>query len=351
MQKTFSRRTMLQLTAMAPALRPLFGQAPAAAAAGDRSVVSLVKGDTRRKNIAEALAMIDPQILPALKTKKYVVIKPNFVSTTNQLAASHADAMHGILDYLAPRFKGPVIIAEASAGDTNEGFEQFAFNKMAAERRSQKVQLIDLCREAKFKVIPLMDYDLHAARARYAARLFDPEAFIINSCMLKTHNTVVATLSVKNMALGGPLHSAPRETPRWNDKRVTHNGLRQTQYNIFLAAQAMRPYWGATVIDGYEGMEGNGPGSGTPVPSRLAIASTDYVAADRVGVECMGINPEWMGYLRFCADFGVGQFDIAKIDVRGAKIADVMRKYRLHADIDRELQWMGPMKELPSVVG
>jgi uncharacterized protein (DUF362 family) len=349
MQTTFSRRTMLQLTALAPALRPLMGATPQAA--DSRSTVALVNGDSRRKNIAEALTMIDRQIRPVLKTKKYVLIKPNFVSTTNQLAGSHADAMHGILDYLESRFKGPVIIGEASAGDTNQGFENYGFNKMAAERKSQKVQLLDFNREQKAKVISLINYDLHAAPARLAARLFDPDAFIINSCMLKTHNTVVATLSVKNMALGAPLHSAPGQTPRWNDKRVTHNGLRQTQYNIFLSAQAMKPYWGATVIDGYEGMEGNGPSSGTPVPSRLAIASTDYIAADRVAVECMGVNPEWMGYLRFCGDFGVGQFDLNKIDVQGAKIADVAKKYRLHADIDRELQWMGPMKDLPPKVG
>jgi uncharacterized protein (DUF362 family) len=161
---------------------------------------------------------------------------------------------------------------------------------------------------------------------------------------------MVATMSIKNMAIGAPLHSVPGET-QWNDKRKTHNGVRQTHYNIFLTQQTMKPFLGATVIDGYEGMEGNGPSSGTPVPSRLAIASTDYVAADRVGVEAMGINPEWMGYLRYCAEFGVGQYDLAKIDIRGEKIEAVRRKYQLHQDIERELQWMGPLLELPMKLG
>ena len=35
---------------------------------------------------------------------------------TVQLACTHADALRGILDYLAPRFKGPVTIAESAAG-------------------------------------------------------------------------------------------------------------------------------------------------------------------------------------------------------------------------------------------
>jgi len=63
----------------------------------------------------------------------------------------------------------------------------------------------------------------------------------------------------------------------------------------------MQPYWGLAVIDGHEGMEGNGPVMGTPVASKLAIASTDFIAADRVAVECMGVDPNWVGYLRYCA--------------------------------------------------
>jgi uncharacterized protein (DUF362 family) len=158
----------LQLTALTPALRPL---AARISAPERNSTVALVKGDSRRKNIAQALTAIDDQVRPGLKAKKYVVIKVNNVSTTNQLAATHADAIHGILDYLEPRFKGPVIVAESSAGDTLHGFEEFGYNRLATERRSQKVQLIDLNREAKFKAIPLIDYDLHAVSTRLAARL------------------------------------------------------------------------------------------------------------------------------------------------------------------------------------
>jgi uncharacterized protein (DUF362 family) len=337
----FTRREMLRFAAMVPAGVPLAAQS----APESRSTVSLVKGDSRRKNITDALTAIDDQIRPVIGTKKYVAIKVNNVSTTNQLAASHADAIHGILDYLQPRYKLPVHVVEASAGDTLQGYDNFKYTEVAKER---KIGLIDLNREAKHKLVSMIDYDLHPKPCRMAARLMDPDAYVICACMLKTHNTVVATLSVKNMSLGAPLHGVGEQ---WNDKRVVHNGLRQTQYNIFLGAQAMKPYWGATVIDGYEGMEGNGPSSGTPVPSRIAIASTDYIAADRVGVETMGINPDWMGYLKFCSDFGIGQFDLDRIDLRGAKIADVQKKYRLHADIERQLEWMGPIQELPKKIG
>lgn len=353
-----SRRSFVQLAGSSLLLQSQFLRAQPAGGVDTAtpqpstglSKVALVHGDDRRRNVHDALVSIDDQIRPRLRHKKSVVIKPNNVSTTNQLAATSLDALEGILDYLEPRFHGPVVIAEASAGDTLEGFENFHYNRLASERRSQKVTLVDLNREGKYQTISLIDYDLHIAPVRLAARLLDPDAFVISSAMLKTHNTVVATLSVKNMVLGSPLHSVPGELP-WNDKRKYHAGIRQIHYNMLVTAQKLQPYWGLAVIDGFEGMEGNGPSSGTPVPSHVAIASTDLIAADRVGLEVMGIQPEWVGYLSYCGQSGVGEYDLSRIQVIGAGIASVQKKYELHKDIQRELEWMGPMKELPPRVG
>jgi uncharacterized protein (DUF362 family) len=320
---------------------------PAGPAVSEASKVALIHGDNRRRNVYQALMAIDDQIRAGLRHKKYVVIKPNNVSVTNQLAATHADALNGILDYLEPRFRGPVIIAESSAEDTLEGFENFKYNRVAAEHRSRKVSLLDLNREGKYELSPIIDRNLHVATVRLAARLLDPDAYVISSAMLKTHNLVVATLSVKNMVMGAPLHSVPGET-RWSDKHRVHPEVRQGNCNMLLNAQKLQPNWGVALIDGFEGMEGNGPSHGTPVASRLAIASTDFVAADRVALETMSINPDWVGYLTFSGRLGLGQYDLSKIQVvGGTSIASVQKKYRLSDRIQRELQWMGPLSEQP----
>jgi uncharacterized protein (DUF362 family) len=329
---------------------------PVVTPAAARSVVSLVRGEDRRKNVYESLMAIDRELAPALKRKKYVLIKPNLTSNVKQLAATHADTLRGILDYVGPRFKGPVIIAEASSGNTVDGFENFKYRQLIAEYRSQRVELIDLNREGKYITSPLIDTNLQMFPVRLAARLMDPDAFIVSASIPKTHDCVVATMSVKNVVMGAPLHS-PNATPggargpdRWSDKMKLHTGMQQPplgphlmNYNLCLIAQKLAPFWGATVIDGLEGMEGDGPVSGTPVPSRIAIASLDYVAADRVGVEAMGIDPRWVGYLQYCEQVGIGNYDISKIEVRGEKIAAVARKYRLHSNTDRNLQWMAPL--------
>ena len=354
----FSRRDFVQLVgtsalASSPFLKAQSSYVPETLGASNSAApakVALVKGENRRKNIYEALVSIDDQILPGLKRKLRVVIKPNCVSDTNQLAASHVDALAGILDYLEPRFHGPVIIAESSAGDSRDAFEHFKYGQLVTERKSQQISLVDLNRDGRFEMISVLDNELHPVPVRLAAALVDPDAFIISAAMLKTHNTVVATMSTKNMLMGAPLHS-PELKGGWSDKRKFHFSVRHTHYNMLLTAQKIRPYWGLAVIDGFEGMEGKGPAWGTPVQSRIAIASTDLIAADRVGVEAMGINPDWVGYLRYCSQFGLGQYDLAKINIVGPSIASVAKKYQLHPDIDKELQWMEPLQRTTPNLG
>lgn len=312
---------------------------------------ALVHGDSRRSNITAALKLIDKEIAAKLKGKKSVIIKPNIVNTGRQLASTHVDALQGILDYLADRYKGPVFIAESSAGFTTEGYSNFKYQQAIDDHKKMNVKLIDLNEEAEYELLHVLNGDLHIQPVRLAKRLCDPSAFVISSCMTKTHNTVIATMNIKNMALGAPLHYKRGEAKRWNDKRAYHGGVRQTHYDIMLTAQRLSPNWGIGVIDGFEGMEGNGPNSGTPVPQRIAIASTDMVAADRIGSEVMGIDPARLGYLEWCGKTGSGTWDRDQIQLRGETVEKHRREFRLHTDIDRMLQWMGPLTELPPKLG
>ncbi|MGD0499580.1 MAG: DUF362 domain-containing protein [Bryobacteraceae bacterium] len=316
-----------------------------------RAVVGLVQGDARRKMTCDALVAIDDQIKPVLARKKSVLIKPNNVGTSGGMGLTNVDTIKGILDYLAPRFKGPIVIGESSSGDTMTGFENFKYTALPAEFKDQKISLVDFNTEGKYILMPLLDFDLHVVPARLAQRVFDPDTFIISSAVMKVHNIAVVSLAVKNMVLGAPLHQAPGETTRWSDKRRYHAGIRQSLYNIYLTAQRMQPFWGAAVIDGYEGVEGNFGAGATPVPTRAVVASTDFIAADRVGAEVMGVDPEYLGWMKYCGDVGVGQWDLSKIDVRGAQISAVKKTYKLHPDIELQLQWRGPMTELPPNLG
>ncbi len=343
-------RRLLQAQQTPPAMRPP-GGLPMDSWVGQpqpypyyqgRSVVSLVKGESRRKNITDALLAIDDQIQPGLKTKKHVIITPN-ACNTRQVGTTHAETLMGILDYLAPRFKGPIIIAESSMFIVAQCYEALGYQKVVDEFKSRDVSLIDLNEEAKYEVIPVFDYNIRVLPIRLAKRLLDPDAYIIGAAIPKPHDVQVVTAAVKNMVLGTPLVSAPKEKPAWSDKRKFHVGVRMMNVNMMITAQKLKPFWGATVIDGYEAVEGKG----IPVPHRIAMASTDYLAADRVCVEAMGVDPSWIGHLVACSQAGLGQYDLDKIDIRGEKVANVRRTYQLHPDLEIQKRWMGPMEELP----
>jgi len=89
-------------------------------------------------------------------------------------------------------------------------------------------------------------------------------------------------------------------------------------------------------------MEGEGPVGGTPVEHRVAVASLDWLAADRVAVELMGIDFAKIGYLNFCAQANLGEGDLSKIEIVGPKIADHIKKYKLAKNIEDQLIWMKP---------
>ena len=73
--------------------------------------------------------------------------------------------------------------------------------------------------------------------------------------------------------------------------------------------------------------------------SRVAIASTDVIAADRVGVECMGIDFANVGYLNYCADAGLGQGDLEKIEIVGSDIKSCIKQFRMADSFEGQLNW------------
>jgi len=312
-----------------------------------RSTVAIVKGEDRRKNVYDALAAIDDQIMPVLKTKKYVILKPNGVNADQVSANTDPDALRGAIEYLAPRFKGPIVIAESAAYRASwDSFDSLGYPEMAAEYKDQKITLSDINEEPGFQVMNVLDPDFRLIPVRIANRFLDPDAYMINLPKAKLHGLCVVTLAVKNVIMAAPLRSSRKEPKTWTDKWKLHPNFRHAQYNMMLVGEKIRPYWGATVIDAWEGIEANGG----VVPQRTAVASTDYVAADRVMVETMKIDPGTVGHLVYCGQAGLGQYDLAKIDVIGEKISDVTMPYAQPKNVDRMLEWMHPMTEAPKPI-
>ncbi len=191
------------------------------------------------------------------------------------------------------------------------------------------------------------DFRPHAVRM--SKLLLDRNNFIISAAKLKTHDRIVATLSLKNIIFGAPIKNLGF---RWGkdgkpgakiDKPIVHgSGIRAINFNLFDLARRLHPH--LAVIDGYDGMEGNGPVGGTRVEHRVCVASLDWLAADRVAVALMGIDYAKVGYLNYCAQAGLGEGDLQKIEVLGEPLAQHVRPYKLADNLDEQLVWMKPPK-------
>lgn len=313
---------------------------------GGASRVALTAGEDRADLAFQALKPFSKQIATEIGQRR-VILKPNNVAIDRPLAASDAKNLEGVLEFLKSIGKDKnVVIAESPAGGSVfEGFANYGYDKVAAKYGAQ---LMDLDKDDCETLYCFDEKDFRPHACRMAKTPLDSGNFIISAAKFKTHDRVVATLSLKNIVVGAAIKRGGGERPEggsWanSDKPITHgSGYRAINYNLFTLASRLHPH--LAVIDGYEGMEGDGPTEGTPVNSRVCVVSPDWLAADRVALELMGIDFAKVGYLNYCAQAGLGQADLSRIELLGPPLKDYIKPYRTARNFDQQLIWMKPVR-------
>ncbi len=320
-----------------------------------QSRVSISTANDRADLAFKALQPFSKEIKQAIGNKR-VVLKPNNVLIYVPLAATHADTLEGILEFLKSIRKiNNVVIAESSAsGSTLDGFDNYGYYKLVSK---YPVKLIDLDNEPFENMYVIDEKDFRPHKVRVSSVITNPDSYVVSVARMKTHSSVGATLSLKNIVFGAPIKdlgfSLYNEDIRFSTgakqskpgtisyKRLLHaSGFHATNYNMAMLAQKLHP--DLAVIDGYEGMEGNGPTKGTAIDHRVCIVSQDWLAADRVGVELMGIDFSRIGYLNHCASMSLGNADLNSIEIIGEKLADHIKPYKLPDNFDQIITWSVP---------
>jgi uncharacterized protein (DUF362 family) len=236
-----------------------------------------------------------------------------------------------------------VIIAESAAnGPTFDGFKNYGYFGLA---NKYPVKFVDLDKEGSEILYVFDEKDFKPHPVRFSRVILSPDSYIVSVARMKTHNLAIVTLSLKNIVLGAPVKDAGfafganRKEGTKSDKSIIHGGgFRGINYNLYDLAPRLHPH--LAVIDGFEGMEGNGPSNGTPVDHRVCVVSTDWLAADRVAVELMGVDFSIVGYLNYCAQTGLGIADLSKIEIVGESISNHIKHYKLHDNIEQQKIWM-----------
>jgi uncharacterized protein (DUF362 family) len=306
----------------------------------------LTAGDDRADNVFQGMDRFREQIRREIGNRR-IVIKPNNVAIDRPLAATDAKCLEGTLEFLKSigKVEQAVIAESAANGPTEEGFSNYGYCPLAEK---YGVELIDLDKQPTRTVHVFDQTDFAPHPVLMSEMLLDRDKnYVISAAKIKTHDRVVATLSLKNIVFGAPVKDLGfrwgkgRAPGKVTQKPIAHGGgIYGINYNLFALAQKLRPH--LAINDGYEGMEGNGPGGGDPVDQRVCVVSPDWLAADRVAVELMGIDFAQIGYLNYCARADMGESDLAKMEILGEPIERHVRKYRLHDKIEKQLTWMNP---------
>ena len=293
--------------------------------------IALTYGSERDKNIKDVLNLIKKDIEAGVSKldpqTQSILIKPNFVVINTQLAATHVKAVTAVLDFLTKELNwtGRIIIAEGSGvGETFDGFKNYGY--LDLPDKYPNLELKDLNYDDYVKV-EIFDETLNPMKITLSKTVVE-SPYRISIGPPKTHDSMVMTASIKNMAVGAIL-----KKDKWN----FHQGPKATNLSLAKINQYTQPH--LSIIDGFEAMEGNGPADGERVNWQIALASTDALAADTTICYLMGIDVSDVGYL---THLGGSTYNVSKYKIIDESLEKHKKKFRLHETINEQLQWRQP---------
>ena len=292
-----------------------------------KGTVAVVKSGDSYEGTLRALRLIEGEIAEAWGGRKRVLVKPNFVSVYRPLAATPLKTVEAVLDFLYERFSpSEVVFAESPAiGSVEEGYRNYGYYEL--RKRFPGVEFTDLDSYPQ-KLFRLKDEHGEVYEVYVSEILLDDTYFRVSPCRAKTHDTVVVTLSIKNVVMG---------SIKRGYKARMHRGYYTINYNIAALATKMMPHLG--VVDGVEAMEGDGPVNGDPKKWGVVFASVNPVNLDSAVAYAMGFDPRDVGYLYFLAKWGYGEIEPGRIPVVGESLDAVRTRFRPHRTYREQLTW------------
>ncbi|MFB3778299.1 MAG: DUF362 domain-containing protein [Bryobacteraceae bacterium] len=145
---------------------------------------------------------------------------------------------------------------------------------------------------------------------------------LVSMPKMKTHHWVGATLGMKNLfgLVPGAVYGWPKNVLHWA-------GIDESIVSINSAIPRM-----FTIVDGIEGMEGNGPIQGRRKRAGVIVAGEDRVAVDATCCRIMGIDPARIGYLKMAETLG------QTLEANVRQIGEPIRSVRTPFDLLPEFQ-------------
>jgi uncharacterized protein (DUF362 family) len=295
------------------------------------ATVGLARGTTSYETVRKALDLLADEV--HIPEDKPILVKPNMVSDTIELAATPVDAVRAVLDFLKEMGAKNLIVGEATAGpedNTMAAFEHFGYFPLQDE---YGIELRDLDKDDHI-IFEAFDSDLNTVNLRLNKTYF--ESYVVPVARMKTHKQTIVTLSIKNIAIGC-IHNIDRHSLAWHEPELGKFSHDPKPINLYLARLAHTLMPELAVVDGVIGMEGEGPVAGSAVSSGIALAGTNALAVDIIGSELMGFDFRTIGYLWYLSQ--VMNMDREDIEVTGEHPRDCITRYEPYEMMQAILPW------------
>jgi uncharacterized protein (DUF362 family) len=290
------------------------------------SKVSLAKSQDHYQGVKDSLTLLEDDLKRKLQNVDEVIIKINFVKTSNELATTPFDAVKSFVEFITPFYEGKIVIAEESTlDDTKEGFKMYGFTDFADEH--DQVELLDIGDDEVIEkkiVYPEGELTFPLSKTIVEA------PFLVSITRPKTHDRVVVTLGIKNVLIG-------TIQGKLENRRHTHQG--KYIHNI-MTSIAEFAYPDLVILDGTVGMQGDGPGSGEHINSNWTLASLDALAADSLATYLMGFDVNDVGHLNMLRDKEFGLlYPRDQIEIVGEDPQKFITPYKPHSTFEEQKEW------------
>jgi uncharacterized protein (DUF362 family) len=246
-----------------------------------------------------------------LNRARHVVLKPNFVIAEdwhNGTVTSSPVIMSTAAYVRAVNPAARITVGEG--GFTTQTAEAFERNGIPRACKPLGIDVVDFNEDERVPV------EIPGARALkgtiYLSRVAVECDCIISLPALKTHSLAVTTLSMKNFM--GTMSS----------KSIMHSKLHEKIADLYSYFRQKAPF---ALIDGFVGNEGY-ECAANPMNHGVILASTDFVALDTIGSYLMGQDLASCKYLAVGAQRGLGESNMARIDVHGIDAAASVKIYK-----------------------
>lgn len=267
--------------------------------------------DKVKKSVYEALDGI-PAIRQNIKAGARVLVKTNLLmkKTPDEAVTTHPEVVEAIVRYLQD-MGCRVVIGDSPGGPFAE------WNLRAVYKAAGMLEVAERtgC-ELNYdtSVLEIANPEAKCLKTMQIIKIARDVDFVVSAAKLKTHGMMTYTGAVKN--LFGVIPGLVKA-----DYHMRLNSMDNFADHLVDICEAVKPVF--SIIDGIDGMEGDGPSAGEKRHVGLILASENPYALDMVASGIIGIEPVQIPTIRAAVQRGLFENKLESIEIKGVQLEEI----------------------------